>query len=148
MFLSNTWTPVVTVWQCYFDNRAIFICISGTKSPNFIWHYHYLLSFSGTWKHLVTEGRATVTGAVTIHVQHSSKVSPSGSALPSLSGMVKTPTMVWPSRLSSLYTSCPNRLWPITAIFILTPHFVLGAITHRKQVKNIVTLYTQQTSLL
>lgn len=61
-----------------------------------------------------------------VRVQRSAEVqiksSPSGSALPSLSGMVKTPTMVWPSFLSSLYTSWPNRLWPITAIFIFATH--------------------------
>lgn len=59
--------------------------------------------------------------------------SPRGSAFPSLSGMVKTPTMVWPSFLSSLYTSWPNRLCPITAIFILSaPEFCRGGETPRR----------------
>ena len=41
---------------------------------------------------------------------------PSGSTLPSLSGTVKTPVMVWPSLLNSWYTSAANWLWPMTAI--------------------------------
>lgn len=69
---------------------------------------------------------------------------PSGSALPSLSGIVKTPTMVCPSFLSSLYTSWPNRLWPITAILILAPLCVLELQTcaRRKMKSNgIFTLF-------
>lgn len=45
--------------------------------------------------------------------------SPRGSALPSLSGTVKTPTTLWPCFLRLLYTSWPNRLWPMMASFSL-----------------------------
>lgn len=41
--------------------------------------------------------------------------SPSGSALPSLSGTVNTPTTLWPCFRRLVYTSCPNKLWPISA---------------------------------
>lgn len=73
---------------------------------------------------------------------------PSGSALPSLSGIVKTPTMVCPSFLSSLYTSWPNRLWPITAILILTPLCVLEWQTcaHRKMKLNGIFLPSYNSS--
>lgn len=45
---------------------------------------------------------------------------PSGSGFPLTSGTVNTPTIWCPSFCSSLYTSAPNRLCPITATFILS----------------------------
>ncbi|TNN40464.1 hypothetical protein EYF80_049364 [Liparis tanakae] len=45
------------------------------------------------------------------------KADGSGSALPSLSGTVNTPTTLWPCFLRLLYTSWPNRLWPMIASF-------------------------------